>query len=112
MCPSDRPHNRVVPADPPVNVETFATHATATWNAKSLQEFLQTLCGVTVVQPTAQATVDATDSAGRTQTQLPALCSVSDYGSYIYVRVEPDSPWTASWERRTTPTVSLTSSHD
>jgi hypothetical protein len=48
--------------------------------------------------------VDDTAVAGRSRSPLSDL---DDSDTIRYLRVEPTAPWTASWERRTWPVVSV-----
>jgi len=101
---ADDPPPRTLPVTPTVHVESFASHDTLTWQGDSLAAFLGALDEVPAVDPDAPAEVDATDAAGRERRSLGA---VTPRGAVRYVRVEPTAPWTAAWERRTTPTVSV-----
>lgn len=96
---------RSVPVVPPVHVETFATHYTATWKADGLSRFVETVRGIDAIPPTSAVVVDRTDTAGRERRELSDIAV--DGGATTYVRVEPPTPWTLSWERRTWPVVSV-----
>jgi len=100
----DDPPPRTLSTEPPVHVESFATHYTLTWTAGSLAQFLDALGQSASVPSRATAVVDATDRAGRQRRPVRELAVEP---SVRYVRVEPQSSWTVSWERRTDPTVSV-----
>jgi len=101
---SDDASNRALPVDPTVHVESFATHYTVTWKAGPLSRFVDAIRGDEEVPEAVTAIVDRTDAAGRRRRPIGEL---SVDRSARYVRVEPDAEWTASWERRTSPTVSV-----
>jgi len=93
-----------VPVEPPVHVEVFPTHQMAMWKADSLTRFRRALDDIDGVGPTAPAVVDDTSTAGREQYRVRDI----EPGETVrYLRVEPDTPWTLSWERRTWPVVSV-----
>lgn len=96
--------DRTVPVSPPVHVETFATHATVTWKAGSLARFLDGLGSLDSIPPAASTVVDETSTGGR---ERHPLTGVDASETVQYLRVEPDAPWTLSWERRTWPVVSV-----
>lgn len=96
---------RTVPVDPPVHVETFATHCTLTWKANGLPPFVDTVRALDAVPAAASVVVDDKNTAGRTEQQLAALDELRD--TIRYLRVAPPTGWTLSWERRTWPVVSL-----
>ena len=100
----DDPPPRTLSTEPPVHVESFATHYTLTWTAGSLAQFLDALRQCESVPSSATAVVDATDTAGRQRRPVRELAAEP---SVRYVRVEPRSAWRVSWERRTDPTVSV-----
>lgn len=100
---SDAPP-RKLPVDPPVHLETFATHVTATWAAGGPSAFIEAVRALEPVPPTAATVVDDADVAGRRRCPLSALAP--DPEATTYLRVEPDAPWTLSWEERTRPVVS------
>ena len=95
---------RRLPVDPPVHVETFATHCSLTWTADGLGRFLAAAGDLEGVPETALAVVDRTTTAGRERRPLSALAAEE---ATRYVRVEPPTDWTLSWERRSRPVVSL-----
>ena len=95
---------RTVPVEPPVNIEVFPTHQMAMWKADSLARFLTALKKVDSVPPTAPAVVDDTSSVGREQRSVTDIEPVE---TVYYLRVEPDTSWTLSWEQRTWPVVSV-----
>lgn len=97
-------HPRTVPVDPPVYIETFATHLTATWTAGGLPAFVEAVRALGSVPSSASTVVDDAEAAGRQRRPLSALAPNSD--STTYLRVEPDASWTLSWEERTRPVVS------
>ena len=74
MSPAHPTDDRTVPVAPTVHIETFATHATATWKAGTLDQFLRTVSGVDSVADTAPVIVDETD-VGRDRRQLSALAT-------------------------------------
>ena len=92
-----------IPVEPPVHVETFATHWTVSWKADRLARFLRGVGGIDSLPPTTTAVVEDTATAGREQRQVTDL---EARGTVRYVRLDPDTPWTVSWERRTWPVVS------
>lgn len=95
---------RELPVSPTVHVESFATHYTLTWKAGPLSRFLAAVRDCAAVPTSAPAVVDATDTAGRRRVDAAALTADA---AVRYVRVEPPTGWTLSWERRTSPTVSV-----
>lgn len=101
---SDDDPARALPTRPPVHVETFATHYTLTWKAGSLARYVDAVRDSESVPPDATAVVDATDAAGR---RRRAVRDLSAEATVRYVRLEPEPSWTVSWERRTSPTVSV-----
>ena len=96
---------RTVPVEPPVHVEVFAGHCSVTWKADELDRFLSAVHAFNPVPARAPVVVDTATTAGRERTELSVLDAGGD--TTKYVRVEPSAPWTASWERRTWPVVSL-----
>ena len=93
-----------VPVEPPVHIEVFPTHQMAMWKADSLARFLAALDDLDSVAPTAPIIVDDTSTAGRKRHRVTDL----EPGETVrYLRAEPDTPWTLSWERRTWPVVSV-----
>lgn len=96
---------RTVPVDPEVHVETFATHHTLTWKASDLSQFVTAIHAVGPVTPTTPTIVNDTAIAGRQQHPLSDTNVEST--TIEYLRIEPDAPWTLSWEQRTFPVVSL-----
>jgi hypothetical protein len=96
---------RTVPVDPEVHVETFATHHTLTWKAGDLSQFVTAIHAVDPVTPTTPTIVNDTAIAGRQQHPLSDTNVEST--TIEYLRIEPDAPWTLSWEQRTFPVVSL-----
>lgn len=99
----DTPGRRTVPVTPPVHVETFATHYTLTWQANGLSTFVNTVEHIEAIPPTVTPLVDDSDTAGRERRTLADI----DDNTIKYVRVDTPDNWTLSWERRTSPTVSL-----
>ncbi|MEZ3164110.1 hypothetical protein ABNG03_08180 [Halorubrum sp. RMP-47] len=104
--PDDAPerHPRTVSVDPPVYLETFATHLTATWKAGGPAEFVDAVRALETVPRSATTVVDDATTAGRRRVPLSEV--VPDGDATTYLRVEPDAPWTLSWEARTRPVVS------
>jgi hypothetical protein len=98
--------SRTVPVDPPVHVETFPSHHGLTWRAGPLADFLTAVTAEPAVEDGHRLLVDATAAAGRRRL-APHEVDTST-GATTYVRADPSAPWTAAWERRTTPVVSLT----
>jgi len=96
---------RTVPVDPEVHVKTFATHHTLTWKASDLSQFATAIHAVGPVTPTTPTIVNDTAIAGRQQHPLSDTNVEST--TIEYLRIEPDAPWTLSWEQRTFPVVSL-----
>lgn len=99
----DTSERRSVPVTPPVHVETFATHYTLTWQANGLSPFVTAVDDIEAIPTTATPLVDDTDTAGRERRALADI----DGTTIKYVRVDTPDDWTLSWERRTSPTVSL-----
>ena len=95
---------RSLSVQPTVHVETFASHYTVTWKAEPLSQFVTAVQHYEFVTPDATAVIDTVDTAGR---QQQAVRDLSAETAIQYVRVEPQSAWTASWERRTSPIVSV-----
>jgi hypothetical protein len=93
-----------IPVDPTVHVESFGSQCTLTWKAHGLSQFVDAVRTLAQVSATAATVVDDTAVAGRTH--LP-LSEVEESDTVQYLRVEPETPWTASWERRTWPVVSM-----
>lgn len=100
---------RELPVSPTIHVESFATHYTLTWKAGPLSRFLAAVRDCEVVPANASAVVDATDAAGRQRVDAAALTADA---AVRYIRVEPSAEWTVSWERRTSPTVSVSGTPD
>ncbi len=98
--------SRTIPVDPPVHVETFPSHHSLTWRAGPLADFLTAVTAEPAVEEGHRLLVDATGAAGRRR--LSPRDVDTSTGATTYVRAEPSAPWTAAWERRTTPVVSLT----
>lgn len=95
---------QTVPVEPPVHVERFPTHCTVTWKAGPLAQFVTALGAVDRVPPTASVVVDDASTAGR---ERQRVTDVGANETVRYLRVEPDTPWSLSWERRTWPVVSV-----
>jgi hypothetical protein len=95
---------QTVPVEPPVHVEVFPTHYMTMWKADSLAQFLTALGAVDSVPPTASAVVDDSSTVGR---EHRAVTDIEATETVRYLRVEPDTPWTVSWEQRTSPVVSV-----
>jgi hypothetical protein len=95
---------RTIPVDPTVHVETFANHYTLTWKARELSLFVDAVQTLKQVPSTAATVVDDTAVAGRFWSPLS---EVVEGDTIQYLRVEPEAPWTASWERRTWLVVSI-----
>jgi hypothetical protein len=93
-----------VAVDPPLHVETFASHASVTWTAAELGRFLDAVGACESVPAETTPVVDATNAAGQ---QRLSLSEIDPGRATTYVRVEPPAPWTLAWERRTEPVVSL-----
>jgi hypothetical protein len=102
---SDESRGRTIPVDPPVHVETFATHCTLTWTADGLPAFLAGVRALECLSPSDSVVTDRRDTAGRQRRELSDVGAVTD--AIRYLRVEPPTPWTLSWERRTWPVVSV-----
>lgn len=102
---SEETYGRTIPVDPPVHVETFATHCTLTWKADELSAFLAGVRALEGVAPSAVAVTDRRDTAGRQRRELSDIEAATD--TITYLRIEPPMPWTLSWERRTWPVVSV-----
>lgn len=98
-------YSRTIPVDPVIHIETFATHQTLTWKAGSRSQFVEAVRVLNAVSPTASVVVDDTAVAGRRDRSLADIDSGSD--TVTYLRIEPDAPWTVSWEQRTRPIVSV-----
>lgn len=94
-----------MPVDPPVHVETFASHHSLTWTADGLSRFLRAIEDDPDVPSGTTAALDATDVAGRKRLSVEEVVPDPDVR---YLRIEPPTEWTLAWERRTTPVVSLT----
>ncbi len=104
MSGRGRGGDRTIPVEPPVHVEAFTTHCTMTWKAGPLAGFLTAVRNTDEISPTASAVVEDTSVAGRKR------CDVTEIDAterVRYLRVDPDAPWTLSWERRTWPVVSV-----
>ena len=97
-------HPRTVPVDPPVYLELFPTHLTATWTASGPSAFVEAVCTLKSVPLSASTVVDGPEIAGRKRVPLSAV--TPNKNSLTYLRVEPDASWTLSWEDRTRPVVS------
>ncbi|ERH09970.1 MAG: hypothetical protein J07HX64_01736 [halophilic archaeon J07HX64] len=95
---------QTVPVEPPVHVEVFPTHYMTMWKADSLAQFLTALGAVDRVPPTASTVVDDSSTVGREQ---QSVADIEATETVRYLRVEPDTPWTVSWEQRTSPVVSV-----
>ena len=95
---------RTLPVDPVVYVETFASHDTLTWTAGPLSRVVDVVRDSESIPSDTTAVVDAVDTAGRHRVAVRDLAADS---AVKYVRVEPPAEWTLSWERRTSPTVSV-----
>lgn len=95
---------QTIPVEPAVHVETFATHCTLTWKAGPLARFITALESVDTIPSTASVVVDDSSIAGRKRCRATALEARE---SVRYLRVDPDRPWSLSWERRTWPVVSV-----
>ncbi|ERH06112.1 MAG: hypothetical protein J07HN4v3_01722 [Halonotius sp. J07HN4] len=95
---------QTIPVSPTVNIETFATHCTATWKAESLAQCIETLQTSDCIEPTATVVVDDTTIAGREQ---QSVRDITPTETIRYLRVTPAAPWTLSWEQRTWPVVSM-----
>jgi len=98
-------HPRTIPVDPLIHVETSATHQTLTWKAGSRSQFVEEVRALDPVSPSASVVVDDAAVAGRRHRPLSEIDRESDTATYL--RIEPDAPWTISWEQRTQPTVSV-----
>lgn len=98
---------RTVPVGPPVHVEWFPTHATVTWKAGQLAQFLRAVGDLDTVTPETATVVDDSSTAGRERRRVAELAASE---TVCYLRVEPDRPWRLSWERRTWPVVSVSGS--
>ncbi|ERH03787.1 MAG: hypothetical protein A07HR60_00562 [uncultured archaeon A07HR60] len=97
---------RNVPVEPPVHIEVFATHYSLTWQANGVSAFIDAIADIESVPPEPTPVVDATDTAGRERRHLAEI-----EGDVIrYVRLDAPESWSVSWERRTTPTISLSGS--
>jgi hypothetical protein len=96
---------RTLPVDPVIRVETFATHRTLTWKAGGLSRFIEAVRGVETVAPAASTVVEDAAVAGRHRSRFSQVDADRDTTKYL--RVEPEAPWTLSWERRTWPVVSV-----
>jgi hypothetical protein len=96
---------RTIPVDPVIHVETFATHLTLTWKARTRSQFVEAVRALDAVPSTASVVVDDTAVAGRQHHSVSDLGSVSNTTTYL--RIEPETSWTLSWEQRTDPTVSV-----
>lgn len=99
------PPPRTIPVEPPVHVETFTTHLTATWKAGGPSAFIEAVRALEQVPGSAPTVVDNGEVAGRQRMPLSAVVPEAD--STTYLRVEPDAPWTPSWEARTQPVISI-----
>jgi hypothetical protein len=95
---------QTVPVEPPVSVELFPTHYTVMWTGGSLARFVGAVANLDTVSRTASAVVDDRATAGRERRRVADLETAE---TVRYLRVEPDTPWTVSWERRTRPVVSV-----
>jgi hypothetical protein len=74
------------------------------WKARELSLFVNAVQTRKQVPATAATVVDDTTVAGRLRSPLSEVIK----GDTVqYLRVEPEPPPTASWERRTWPVVSL-----
>jgi hypothetical protein len=96
---------RKIPVDPPVHIETFATHYTLTWKADRLSRFKSAVQNLDTVPSSARAIINDTSVAGRQRVPVSAIDAESE--TTTYVRVESDDPWTLSWDQRTWPVVSV-----
>jgi hypothetical protein len=95
---------QTLPVEPPVHVETFATHWTCIWKAGPLAQFLHSIGGIDSLSQTTRAIVDDTVTGGRERHRVTDI-EVTE--TVRYLRLEPETPWTISWERRTWPVVSV-----
>lgn len=93
------------PVSPPIYVERYASHVSLSWQAGDLDRFLGTVTDLDSVPADPAFVVDATNAAG--QRRIPLSDIDTTTRATTYVRVDPDTPWTVAWERRTTPVVSL-----
>lgn len=95
-----------LPVDPSVYVERYPSHASVSWQAGSLDQFLAAIEDAGAIPENPALVVDATNAAGQRR------CSPRDIdtatGATTYVRADAQGPWTVSWERRTTPVVTIT----
>lgn len=96
---------RTIPVDPTIHVETFATHQTLTWKAGGRSQFIEAIRLLDAVPSAASVVVDDTTIAGRQHRSLSGIDIESD--TVTYLRIEPEAPWTLSWEQRTQPIVSV-----
>lgn len=96
---------RTIPVDPPVHVETFATHCTVTWKANGIMSFVEAVLDTDGVPPSATVVTEGPDVAGRQQHELTGLDVEATDPRYI--QVQPPVPWALSWECRTRPVVSV-----
>jgi hypothetical protein len=104
MSGRGRGDDRTIPVKPPVHVEAFATHCTMTWKAGPLAGFLTAVRNTDEISPTASVVVDDTSVGGRERCDVTEIDATK---TVRYLRVDPDGPWTLSWERRTWPVVSV-----
>lgn len=95
---------QTVPVEPPVSVELFPTHYTVMWTGGSLARFVGAVADLDTVSTTASVVVDDTATAGR---ECRRVTDLETAETVRYLRVEPDTSWTVSWERRTQPVVSV-----
>lgn len=96
--------SRTVEVAPPVHVEVFGGHASLTLTAGSLARFLSAARSLDAGAGETDVVVDDAATAGRERRPLAELAPAP---TGRYVRLEPPTDWTLSWERRTTATVSL-----
>lgn len=101
----DPGQQRTVPVDPPVHVETFASHYTLTWKSNGFASFIEAVQDVDSIPSSATVVTENPDIAGRQQHELTTL-DVEKVNPR-YIQVQPSVPWTLSWERRTWPIVSV-----
>jgi len=93
-----------IPVEPPVHVERYPTHVTLSWQAGPLAGFVAALTAIDGIPGTAPVVVDEGSTTGRHRVRVTDLDASP---SVQYVRVDPGTGWTVSWERRTRPVVSV-----
>ncbi|MFB6193506.1 MAG: hypothetical protein ABEI75_00440, partial [Halobaculum sp.] len=85
-----------------VYVERTGNYVSCTWQAEGLRRFSAWVENATEADdPT--VLIDTTAEGGRQRVPVSTLTTEQAR----YVRFDPDTAWRVSWERRTTPTVSL-----